>query len=155
MLVFDYFKSHVSQSAKAIAAYLKTQLAVIPGGPTSQLQHLAVPVNKPINALVKKEWTSRMQSAGTDLTPTGWIKEASIAQVCDWSPRSWNGVKKEVVVKSFKKCGISNAMDGSEDDKIYQDEESDSSEDTGNVEIEEDDTADTESDKEFLAFCDV
>ena len=39
--------------------------------------------------------------------------------------------------------------------EIYRGEESDSSEDTGNVEIEEDDTADTESDKEFLAFCDV
>ena len=46
-------------------------------------------------------------------------------------------------------------MDGTEDDEIYWDEESDSSEDTGNVEIEEDDTSDIESDKEFLAFCDV
>ena len=46
-------------------------------------------------------------------------------------------------------------MDGSEDDKIYQDEESDSSEDTSNVEIEEDDTSDIDSDGEFLAFYDV
>ena len=80
-----------------------------------------------------------MQSAGTDLTPTGWIKEASIAQVCDWSPRSWNGVKKEVVVKQLKKYSISNTMDGTEDDEMYWVEESDPSEDTGNVEIEEDD----------------
>ena len=43
-----------------------------------------------------------MQSAGSDLTPTGRIKEASIAQVCDWILRSWSNFKKEVVVKLFK-----------------------------------------------------
>ena len=46
-------------------------------------------------------------------------------------------------------------MDGSEDGEIYQDEESDPSEDTGNADIEESDTSDVDSDKEFLAFCDA
>ena len=46
-------------------------------------------------------------------------------------------------VKLFKKCSISNAMDGT-----------DSSEDTNNTEIEEDDTPDIDSEEEFLAFCD-
>ena len=96
-----------------------------------------------------------MQSAGNDLTPTGTIKEASIAQVCDWILRSWNSVKKEVVVKSFKKCGISNAMDGPEDNEIYPDEESDSSEDSGNVEIEVDIPSNIDSDEEFLVFYDA
>ena len=95
-----------------------------------------------------------MQPAGNDLTPTSRIKEASITQVCDWILRLLNSVKKEVVVKSFKKCGISNAMDGTEDNEIYPDEESDSSEDSGNVEIEEGDTSDIDSEEEFLAFCD-
>ena len=36
--------------------------------------------------------------------------------------------------------------------EIYRGEESDSSEDTGNVEIEEDDTSDIDSDEEFLPF---
>ena len=47
-------------------------------------------------------------------------------------------------MKLFKKCGISNAIDGAEDDEIYQDDESDTSEDTNNVEIE-DDTSDIDS----------
>ena len=46
-------------------------------------------------------------------------------------------------------------MDGTKDDEIYWDEESDSSEDTGNVKIEEDNTSDIDSDEEFLAFFDV
>ena len=46
-------------------------------------------------------------------------------------------------------------MVGTKDNKIDQDEESDTSEDTGNVEIEEDDTSDIDSDEEFLAFYDA
>ena len=38
---------------------------------------------------------------------------------------SWQRVKSETSVKYFKKCGISNALDGSEDDILY--EESDAS----------------------------
>lgn len=85
-----------------------------------------------------------MQSAGNDLTPIGRIKKASITQVFDWILSSWNSVRREVVVKSFLKCGISYAIDGTEDDEIYWDEESDSSEDTSYVEIEEDNMSDTD-----------
>ena len=45
-------------------------------------------------------------------------------------------------------------MDVTKDGEIYQNEESDSSEDTGNVKIEEDNTSDIDSDEEFLAVCD-
>ena len=117
---------------------------MISGGLTRQLQPLDVSVNKPFKALMKKEWTSRMQSVGNDLTPTSRIMKASITQVCDWILRSWSGVNKEMFVKLFKKCSISNAMDGT-----------DSSEDTNNTEIEEDDTPDIDSEEEFLAFYDA
>ena len=91
---------------------------------------------------MKQEWVSWMQPAGSDLTPTGRIRKASIAQLRDWILRSWSDVKKKVVVKLFKKCGISNAVDGTEDnDESYWGEESHSSEDTSNVDIEEDDTS--------------
>ena len=152
---FNHFKAHVTQSAKAITVDLKTQLAVIPGELTSKLQPLGVSVNKPFKALMKKDWMLLMQSAGNGLTLTSRIKEASISQVCDWTLRSWNDVKKEVVVKSLKKCGFSNAMDGTEDDEIYQDEESNSSEETGNVDIEKDDPSDIDSDQKYLAFYDM
>ena len=111
LLIFDHFKAHVTQSAKATAADLKTQPAVIPGGLTSQLPPLDISVNKPLKALMRKEWRSWMLSAGDDLTPAGRVREASIAQVCDWTQRLWKGVEKEVVVKSFKKCSISSAVD--------------------------------------------
>ena len=33
-----------------------------------------------------------------------------------WVKQAWDLVTPEIVKKSFKKCGISNAMDGTEDD---------------------------------------
>ena len=63
-----------------------------------------------------------MQEADSNLTPTGKMGKTTIGEVCSWVIKSWNGVKKEIVIKSFKKCGISNAMDGTEDDAIYEEE---------------------------------
>ena len=37
----------------------------------------------------------------------------------DFVIKSWEKVKVEIVIKSFKKCGISNAMDGTEDDLLW------------------------------------
>ena len=59
---------------------------------------------------------------------------------------SWQQVKSETIVKSLKKCGISNALDGSEDDILY--EEDDASSDNNH----EDDFNGSEDD--FLGFYD-
>ena len=34
--------------------------------------------------------------------------------------KAWNGVKPEVIIICFKKCGTSNAIDGTEDDAIFE-----------------------------------
>jgi hypothetical protein len=59
---------------------------------------------------------------------------------------SWQQVTSKIIVKSFKKCGISNALDGSEDDILY--EENDASSENNR----EDDFSG--SDDDFLGFCD-
>jgi hypothetical protein len=37
-------------------------------------------------------------------------------------------VREHIIVKSFKKCGISNALDGSEDHLIYEEDNDDDEE---------------------------
>ena len=59
---------------------------------------------------------------------------------------SWQRVKSETIVKSFKKCDTSNALDGSEDDILY--EGSDASSENNH----EDDFSG--SDDDFLGFYD-
>ena len=58
------------------------------------------------------------------LTKSGHIKSASLPTVCQWVLDSWHEVTQTCVSYSFKKCGISNKMDGTEDDLLGQDLES-------------------------------
>ena len=34
---------------------------------------------------------------------------------------AWDSIPEDLIAKSFKKCGISNAVDGTEDDMLYED----------------------------------
>lgn len=43
--------------------------------------------------------------------------------LCQFVIKAWNDIDAQTVIKSFKKCGISNSLDGMEDDYLWQDEE--------------------------------
>ena len=38
-----------------------------------------------------------------------------------WIHKAWQSILTETIVNYFKKCGISNSMDGTEDDSLYND----------------------------------
>lgn len=48
-------------------------------------------------------------------TPTGWLKRASLVDVCHWILEAWGGVSIKTAETSFKVTGISNKLDGTED----------------------------------------
>ena len=39
---------------------------------------------------------------------------------CEWVKKFWKNVRSEIMVKSFKKCGISNVIDGTEYNPVKQ-----------------------------------
>ncbi|KAG7176662.1 Pogo transposable element-like 6 [Homarus americanus] len=43
--------------------------------------------------------------------------------LCEFVIKAWSDINVETVIKSFKKCGISNSMDGMEDDMLWEDED--------------------------------
>ena len=98
---------------KRLATKLKTHLAVIPGGLTSQLQPLDVSVNKPFKGFTREEWAKWIEAPTHYVTLTGRVKQPLISNVCELVKNSWQRVKGDSIVKSLKKCGISNALDGS------------------------------------------
>ena len=71
------------------------------------------------------------------------MKRPLISNVCEWVKNSWQRVKNETIVNSLKKWGISNALDGSEDDILYV---------TSSENNHEDDFSG--SDDDFLGFFD-
>ena len=75
-----------------------------------------------------------MAEGGHCLTPTGKIRRPSTDLMYSWIVRAWDMVDQRVIVTSFLKTGISIALNGSEDDALWQteenvDEESESKED--------------------------
>jgi len=116
LLECNQFKAHVTQSTKRLATKLKTHLTVIRSGLSSQSQLLDVSVNKPFMGFMHEEWAKWTEAPTHHVTPARRVKQPLISNVCEWVKNCWQQVKGETIVKSLKKCGISNALDGSEDD---------------------------------------
>ena len=52
-------------------------------------------------------------------TPAGKIKKPSYSTVATWIKESWDEVSDDLIRKSFKCCGVSTKIDGSEDDCLF------------------------------------
>ena len=49
--------------------------------------------------------------------------------VLRWIDRAWNEIPAELIIKSFKSCGITNALDGTEDEAVWEEEREEEAED--------------------------
>ncbi|CAI2188495.1 2789_t:CDS:2, partial [Funneliformis geosporum] len=108
------------------------------------------------NFLVSERWFyGFLKRSGYSLqrqfsyTKGGNLKKPEYGIICKWILEVWAEIPKEMIVKSFKKCGISNAMDGSEDDLFGQNEkEEDINEDEREIVDRNSDSADELEDEE-------
>ena len=62
-------------------------------------------------------------------TPSGKKRAPSKEMVLWWIDQAWREIPVELITRSFVSCGISNALDGTEDDAVW-DEEEEEAEDT-------------------------
>jgi hypothetical protein len=90
----------------------------MPGGLMSVLQLLEVSVNKAFKGNTGKLYTQWMTEGGHEIMPTGKMRPSS-EMMCDWVARAWDMDSPVVNMNSFLKTGISNALDGSEDDMLW------------------------------------
>lgn len=117
MLVLDSFRCHISDRVKEKLAACHTDLVVIPGGMTSQIQPLDVCLNKPMKDRVRAAYNDWLGDQA--LTPAGRLKRATLEDIARWVLGAWKALPQPMVVRAFKKCGISNALDGTEDDFLW------------------------------------
>ncbi|KAM7298548.1 uncharacterized protein ISCGN_019142 [Ixodes scapularis] len=115
MLVLDSFRCHISDRVKNTLVACHTNLVIIPGGMTSQLQQLDVCLNKPMKDYVGTAYNERLNDGEHALTPAGSLKRATLDDLAKWVHDAWKALLRAMVVHAFKKCGLSNALDGSED----------------------------------------
>ena len=70
-------------------------------------------------------WTEWMSSGSATLTKGGNLQKPDITLVAAWVDEAWKSIPEEMIKHSFLKCGISNSMDGTEDDALFDDEAED------------------------------
>ena len=56
-------------------------------------------------------------------TSAGNMRAASLPAVCSWVLDTWHSISAKMVAQSFKKCGISNLMNGTEGEILWEETE--------------------------------
>ena len=97
-----------------------TDVAVIPGGLTSVLQPLYVSINKPFKDTIRVSWNQWMLNRNKTFTKGGNTRAPSLVTMCEWVRDAWQQLDPAIIVKAFQKSGISNALDGTEDDYLWR-----------------------------------
>ena len=82
---------------------------------TSKLQPADVSWNRPFKVRIAELYDEWVFSGPIELTRYGNRKCPSKVLLLRWIMEAWASITPEIIIKSFKKCGISNALDGTED----------------------------------------
>jgi hypothetical protein len=122
MLVLDAFKGQLTDSVKNQLRKMKTELVVMSGEMTSVLQPMDVSINKPFKDRLRQQYLAWIADPARELTATGKIKRAAPSEVARWVSAACKAIPGSIIVRYFKKCCISNALDGSEDDILWEDD---------------------------------
>lgn len=123
LLVLDAFRCHKSDHVKQILKEdYRTTLTIIPGGMTSILQPLDISVNKPMKVMLQRRWNDWYAEGDHTFTPSGNMRKPTLEDVCNWVHDAWQQLDPEIIVRAFKKCSISNSLDGTEDDFLWEDQ---------------------------------
>ena len=121
LLSLDAFRCHRSDKLKKLLGQQRTDLVVIPGGMTSQLQVHDVCINKICKEGVQRQWNTWMMSGNHSFTAGGRIKKPDLLLITQWIKKPRNDKDPAIIVKGFKMCCLTNNMNGTEDDVHWQD----------------------------------
>ncbi|GFS57486.1 pogo transposable element with KRAB domain [Trichonephila clavipes] len=152
LLVWDMFRSHLTDNMKKLLTECNTNITVIPGGLTSLVQPLVVCINKSFKQNLKRQWNTWMLEGEKSFTKGSQMRHANLEIVCEWIIKAWNEIKPDLIQKSFKKCSIYNSLDGTEYDDLFMEESnSDGENETDFDDVPEDITEDEYADLFMLS----
>ena len=120
LLVLDVHKAQKTENVKALLAEKHTTPLYVPPGCTSIIQPLDVSVNAPFKAII-----SRLANAHCAENLTAYVQGTIPAGerrvlLTRWVAQAWEEVSanRDMVIRSFRKCGISLPIDGTLDSEI-------------------------------------
>ena len=120
ILIADVHRAQQTDSVKELLKKHKTSLVNVPPGCTSRVQVVDVWINKPFKDELRSLFEDHLDK-NLDQYVDGKIN-ASQRRVLmtKWVGEAWSkvGKMKDSIIRSFKKCGLSVALDGSENDEV-------------------------------------
>ena len=89
------------------------------------LQPLDVGINKPFKDHLQYKWQQWMISGDHTFTTSGCTCKAELNAICGWIKEAWDDIPAKMIQRSCRKCCITNAIDGTEDNAVWRDDEED------------------------------
>ena len=114
LLVLDNYHPHLGEDTASLAESMDTDLCYDPGGCTGIAQPMDVSINAPFKKAFQEQWIQWRRTPAAR-RPDGKLMIPTRQHVIDWVSKAW-----EMIIKSFLVCGISNAVDGFEDNLIRE-----------------------------------
>lgn len=112
----------MTDSVKSSLQRRNIDVAVIPGSLTPILQPLDKCLNKPFKDNIRRKYQSWLITGPFEFTLAGKKKAPTRNLVLRWVKDAWQEIPADMVKRSFQSCGISNALDGTEENAVYTDE---------------------------------
>ena len=106
LLIYDSMRAHLTNAVKAQVKKTNSELAIIPGGLTKELQPLDIGVNRSFKVKLRAAWEHWMTDREHTFTKTGRQRRASYATICQWIVDAWANVSVSIIIRSFEKAGI-------------------------------------------------
>jgi hypothetical protein len=75
--------------------------------------------NAPFKAKIRQQYDDWMMHGDRALTSGGNPRPPPMTIYLNWIYEAWKSIPGEAIANSFKTCGITNALDGSEDNDIH------------------------------------
>ena len=119
LLIWDAFRCHTSVKTKGVLRSLRVQTAVIPGGCTKFIQPADVSWNRLFRQMIQCFHDDWLSSDDLPTTVGGNLRAPSLDVYLQWVVDAWSSISTDIIVKSFRTCGISLKHDGSEDEEIH------------------------------------
>ncbi|KAF4794609.1 hypothetical protein TURU_099141 [Turdus rufiventris] len=99
-------RAHRTERVKDIVKKMKSELAVIPGGMTKELQPLDIGIICSFKAKVQLLWEKWMMKGEHSYTKTGRLRRASYATACQWILSAWGKVTATTIIRGFAEADI-------------------------------------------------
>ncbi|KAG0421547.1 hypothetical protein HPB47_002566 [Ixodes persulcatus] len=117
-LVIDQAPIHKTDVVVDATEAADTDIVYNPGECTGILQPIDVYWNMSFKNYLRSSWAEFMRKG--DKTAKGNLKKPSRQDVLNFVSATWVAVPEEIITRSFKGCGISGALDGSEDGHLHE-----------------------------------